>query len=60
MTPVSMDTEPDHLGVCLVVVQNEVLKVALRQATKDVDLALNKNKGSSGCMLTPVYFESSV
>lgn len=45
----------DHLGLCLVVVQNEVLKVALRQATKDVDLALNKNKGWSGCMLTPVY-----
>ena len=45
-----MDTELEHLGdfnfphhkkTCLPrVVQNEVVKVALRQATKDVDLAL--------------------
>ena len=56
-----MDTEPDHLGVCLVVVQNEVLKVALRQATKDVDLALNKNKGWSGMHVdSSVLFELSV
>ena len=56
-----MDTAPDHLDVCLVVVQIEVLKVALRQATKDVDLALKTKTKVIGMHVdSSLLFESSV